>query len=524
MTSFDRPVSVADTLNDMVFTYAEYEYNASGAKARCTLPVIGLERCHLGGVFERDARTWEEWDEMSIDPVQRSETVQRLFLGGSAYDAPMVLVKEDGGAWTPYNIGRDVQGSITHVLTTDGNLVERYVYDPWGKVAQADSVDFIVDSIAVNIWGGPGFWSKIVGSHGYTGHEYIIGCGLLNANARIYDPFIGRFLSPDPLIQDPTSTQNFNRYAYCLNNPLKYTDEDGEFWWPAIGIFIGGVSNVIANWNQIQEKGIWVGMGYFGVGATIGFLSSIGASWTAGITQAAGVWGGALIGAGTGALTGAATNSLTTIGNNLLSHNKWDSGLKSAAINGALIGAVSGAISGGIRGYHYAKERGANPFTNRVKGTETAYERDIKQGIPNQNRSDEYCYAHASAYADAGHGNHSVEDFIAYNNNAKGADVSALEKLSGAKLVAQGDMSTLTSNTMKIGNGLFNPRLEMLATIPGGDNMDHWVNIYKITASSRLNLFGGGSSFTPISLSYWDPATGSPNLTSSVLFFKVFLF
>ena len=50
----------------------------------------------------------------------------------------------------------------------------------------------------------------------------------LLANARIYDPFLGRFLSPDPLIQDPASTQNFNRYAYCLNNPLKYTDEDGK--------------------------------------------------------------------------------------------------------------------------------------------------------------------------------------------------------------------------------------------------------------------------------------------------------
>ena len=35
---------------------------------------------------------------------------------------------------------------------------------------------------------------------------------------------------PDPLIQDPASTQNFNRYSYCLNNPLKYTDESGEYY------------------------------------------------------------------------------------------------------------------------------------------------------------------------------------------------------------------------------------------------------------------------------------------------------
>ena len=36
----------------------------------------------------------------------------------------------------------------------------------------------------------------------------------------------GRFLMPDPLVQDPASTQNFNRYSYCLNNPLKYTESN----------------------------------------------------------------------------------------------------------------------------------------------------------------------------------------------------------------------------------------------------------------------------------------------------------
>ena len=42
------------------------------------------------------------------------------------------------------------------------------------------------------------------------------------------DPALGRFLMPGPMVQDPASTQNFNRYSYCLNNPQKYTDENGE--------------------------------------------------------------------------------------------------------------------------------------------------------------------------------------------------------------------------------------------------------------------------------------------------------
>jgi len=46
-------------------------------------------------------------------------------------------------------------------------------------------------------------------------------------NGRLYDPFTGQFLSPDNYVQAPDFTQNLNRYVYCLNNPLKYTDPSG---------------------------------------------------------------------------------------------------------------------------------------------------------------------------------------------------------------------------------------------------------------------------------------------------------
>ena len=47
-------------------------------------------------------------------------------------------------------------------------------------------------------------------------------------NARLYDPVLGRFAGMDPYVQMPDYTQNYNRYAYALNNPLIYTDPDGE--------------------------------------------------------------------------------------------------------------------------------------------------------------------------------------------------------------------------------------------------------------------------------------------------------
>jgi len=47
--------------------------------------------------------------------------------------------------------------------------------------------------------------------------------------AREYDPSLGRWLSADTIVPDPANPQSFNRYAYVLNNPLKYTDPSGHF-------------------------------------------------------------------------------------------------------------------------------------------------------------------------------------------------------------------------------------------------------------------------------------------------------
>jgi hypothetical protein len=48
-------------------------------------------------------------------------------------------------------------------------------------------------------------------------------------NGRVYDPVIGRFLTPDPNIQFVADLQSFNRYSYVLNNPLRNTDPPGYF-------------------------------------------------------------------------------------------------------------------------------------------------------------------------------------------------------------------------------------------------------------------------------------------------------
>ena len=113
-----------------------------------------------------------------------------------------------------------------------------------------------VSTLSVMLIDDTSFYSKIIGSHGYTGHEIIAGLGVYNANARLYDPVTGRFLAPDPLIQDPTSTQNFNRYSYCLNNPLKYTDESGEIIGTVLTAVVGGAFTIVSSTIKAIDGGI----------------------------------------------------------------------------------------------------------------------------------------------------------------------------------------------------------------------------------------------------------------------------
>jgi len=66
--------------------------------------------------------------------------------------------------------------------------------------------------------------------------------GLYYYGARYYDTGIGRFISPDTVVQSFSNPQTLNRYSYCLNNPLKYVDPSGHlviFDDPSFQAFLG---------------------------------------------------------------------------------------------------------------------------------------------------------------------------------------------------------------------------------------------------------------------------------------------
>jgi hypothetical protein len=48
---------------------------------------------------------------------------------------------------------------------------------------------------------------------------------------------VGRFISPDTIVPDPTDPQDLNRYTYAKNNPMRYHDPTGHCADPVTAVF-----------------------------------------------------------------------------------------------------------------------------------------------------------------------------------------------------------------------------------------------------------------------------------------------
>jgi RHS repeat-associated protein len=107
-----------------------------------------------------------------------------------------------------------VTGGNGAVLTGNGRLS----FDAWGKQRNEDGTD---DQTCSNGLTAPT-------TKGFTSQEEIAALCLVNLNARIYDPTIGRFMAADTTIPDPYDLQSYNRYTYTDNRPLSFTDTTGH--------------------------------------------------------------------------------------------------------------------------------------------------------------------------------------------------------------------------------------------------------------------------------------------------------
>jgi len=125
-----------------------------------------------------------------------------------------------------YYIHKDYLGSYQSITDKSGAKIEELSFDPWGRRRNP------------NDWSFNNVPDDYLFDCGFTGHEHLDEFNLINMNGRMYDPFVARFLSPDPVVQSPDNTQSINRYSYVLNNPFKFIDPTGHYPKPFEGGYI----------------------------------------------------------------------------------------------------------------------------------------------------------------------------------------------------------------------------------------------------------------------------------------------
>jgi RHS repeat-associated protein len=208
--SFARPLTITYGPDATSGYAAGFTYNDSYDRAKMEMKnnsSLTYTRYYFaGGQYEKT--------------VNADGTIRSLFyIDGSPYEGSTVLENNNGATRLLY-ISRDQLGSITHITDANRTLLAEYNYDAWGRLRNPDTWVLYTPAAA----------PALLLHRGYTGHELLNEVGLINMNARLYDPLLGKMLSPDSYVQENDNTQSFNRYAYTLNNPLKYTDPTGNLF------------------------------------------------------------------------------------------------------------------------------------------------------------------------------------------------------------------------------------------------------------------------------------------------------
>ena len=152
---------------------------------------------------------------------------ERTTINGTEYliaylygDSGIVGINVNG---TNYYFVKNLQGDITGIIDTEGNVAARYTYDVYGT--PIDITDGDGNAIS------PNNHTHIANLNPfrYRGYTYDQETGFYYLTTRYYDPYVGRFLNADGLVSTGQGFDGYNMFAYCESNPVSYVDPTGEY-------------------------------------------------------------------------------------------------------------------------------------------------------------------------------------------------------------------------------------------------------------------------------------------------------
>lgn len=257
---------------------------------------------------------------------QGTEKTRHIYLGSRRVAS---VIQDNTGSRTSYYHGDHLDS--TNVVTDENGQVKELVeYVPFGGMSRHE------------VYAGST-------NHYFTGKE-LDETGLYYYGARYYNPTIGRFITPDSMVQAPGNPQTLNRYTYANNNPVVLTDPNGHWFWIAliVGAILGGAS-AAANDQPIWKGVLFGALGGVMVGAGTaawGFWGAVGGGMLSGAANAGGFGGDVGLGILTGGLGAGLGYGLGSWAQGWNDFSSWGE-IGAGAFSGAITGGVGSELQGG---------------------------------------------------------------------------------------------------------------------------------------------------------------------------------
>ena len=169
----------------------------------------------------------------------------------------------------------DHLGSLAAATDASGASLLSLAHDPYGTRRKADWTAALPAAEVAALASGQDAGRA---RNGFTGHETLDRTGFVHMGGRLYDPRLGRFPSPDPIVSEPFSGQGWNLYSYVGNSPTSRTDPTGHCYaaGPLCRLGRGGgftsVTQAFTGWNVSWRIPVYAtvtwGRVSFGVGGS----------------------------------------------------------------------------------------------------------------------------------------------------------------------------------------------------------------------------------------------------------------
>ena len=178
---------------------------------------------------------------------------------------------------TIYFYVTNLHGDVIGLATSEG-MCGYYRYDAWGQIVTMDAAST------------PYYNALNANPLRYRGYVYDNETGFYYLQSRYYDPAVRRFINADsPEMALEAGITDKNLYAYCDNNPIMRSDEDGEFWNVVIGAAVGAIVGGVTAWasgGDWKSIAISVGVGLLSGGLAATGIHAVGQLAIGGATNA----------------------------------------------------------------------------------------------------------------------------------------------------------------------------------------------------------------------------------------------